>query len=125
MFGLHAGINAVLLHRTFKIFIADLRKLGASNRLALIFQNAQLLCNSNCGILVISRDHHCADARLLAFFNRVHHFRANGVYHPGQAKKCHALLELRRFKALRALIMPAYCRPQHTQCVLCHSPIGA
>ena len=119
-----SGIDAILPHLFCKLFFAELGKLRTRHRLALIFNDAQLHRNGNRRIPVIACDHDGADARLLALLNRTQNLRADGVYHAGQADKRHALLEIRRLKAGRFLLISPHSRAQHAEGFARHGLIG-
>ena len=124
MLGLYPGIDAVLPHFLRKLFLTQLGKLRARHGLALIFDDAKLHRNGNRRIPVVSRDHDGADARPLALLNRAQHFRADGIYHAGQADERHALLEICRFKAARSLLISPHRRAQHSESLARHGLIG-
>ena len=125
MLRLHTGIDAEVLHGFVQFLVAEIIQRAAGDGLGGVLDNAQLLGNSNGGVLMVAGDHHRADAGIAALHNSGLDFRTHRVDHAGQTDEAQLLLQHLRLDLLGQAVAPQSLRgSQHTQGLIGHGLIG-
>ena len=91
--GLNAGVNAVLLNGGLKLLVRDLVKLSTRDGLGRVGDDAELHCDSNGGVLVVTRDHDGTDACAAALVDGGLDLGTDGVDHAGQTQENQILFQ--------------------------------
>ena len=121
MLRLDTGIDAVSGDGLGQVFVRQAIELTAGNSLIGAVENIQLLGDGYGGVLMVTGDHHRADARVAALVDGVPHLGTHGIDHARQADEAQLPLQIFGGNILRQRIPPvSHGGGQHPQGTVGH-----
>ena len=118
---LNACINAKSLNTLLKLFIRNLIKLCAGDCLRAISNNAQLNCNSNSCVYMVTCNHNGTHTSTMRLCNSTLNLRTNWVNHAGKSNKDHVVLKVGWIIALWSFFSPiTTSRCHNAKCLVSH-----
>ena len=118
---LNTCVNANCLNALLKLFVRNLIKLCTGNCLRAIGNNAQLNCNSNGCINMVTCNHNGAHTSFMSLCNSALNLRTNWVNHARESNKDHVMLKSSWVIALWSFCSPVTTsRCHNTKCLVSH-----
>ncbi len=115
MFRLNAGVYRILGDNIDHLFIGILIQFMTFNGLCFIFDDAQILTDSNRSILVVTGNHDRLNAGAAALLDRIVDFRTARVDHSYETDEDQIVFEVFRFDGSRHLVILLISGAKNTQ----------